>query len=77
MSEPLVTMSQCPYCGESVQASQHYTMECIANLRQQRDEAQEAAGVLLALLQSSAADHDHDEGLFAQWAWLKEEQASE
>jgi hypothetical protein len=35
-------------------------------------EARAAARELLDLLQSSAADHDHDEGLFERWPWLKE-----
>jgi hypothetical protein len=40
MSEPLVTLMECPFCEQPVQAYRHTPEECLGNMKRERDEAQ-------------------------------------
>jgi hypothetical protein len=55
MSDRDVTMAMCPHCEQPVQPSLHTTVQCLDNMRNQRDEAREVAAGLLSHLEASWA----------------------
>jgi hypothetical protein len=51
MTDNQVTMSYCAHCDQPVQPSLHTTVQCLDNMRNQRDEAREVAIGLFSHLQ--------------------------